>query len=158
MRVNSMFLAFVAVVVLLTFSTPFVPLAQQNTVYATAQDVKSIKFPAAWDASREVRLFWGRVDDDIVVLSSGCGIIIGACAGCIVGRIISTSDDRNEAILIGAIVGSIIGGTAFFAVVRNNQTGAPPPLPIRFMGKSPEYVQSYTDAYRETKTRSFWKK
>ena len=158
MKVSSMFYTFVAVVVLLTFSTPFVTLAQQNTVYAAAQDVKSIKFAAARDANREVRLFWGTVDEDIVVLGCASGIIIGACAGCLVGRIISTSDDRNEVMLIGAIIGSIIGGTALTAVARNNQTGAPPPLPIRFMGKSPEYVQSYTDAYRETKTRSLWKK
>ena len=157
MRVNSIFLAFVAVVALLTFSTPFVTLAQQNTVYAAAQDVKSIKYVAARDASREVRLFWGTVDEDIVVLSCASGIIIGACAGCLVGRIISTSDDRNEAMLIGAIIGSIIGGTALTAVARNYQTGAPPPLPIQFMGKSPEYVQSYNDAYR-AKTRSLWKK
>ena len=172
MRIISLFPTLVAVMAVLTFSMPFATLAQQNTLQvgdeaAAARDVTSMsiaaKFAAARDANRDVRIRFGLeyldMYTDLGYLT--CGIAIGAGAGCIVGGIIyittSDSDDKSEAMLIGAIIGSIVGGAISSRIINNNQTGPPTPSPIRFMGKSPKYIQFYTDAYR-VKTRSLWKK
>ena len=172
MRVNSMFHALVAIVALLTFSTPFLTFAQQNATYAAARDATSIKFAAARDASRDVRILfnmipglYGLEDSDIIAmvfcLSCANGGIIGAGIGCIAGAIHGNPGEKTEAMLIGTtlggIIGSIVYGAALIAGVWPNQTGSPPPLPNRFMGKSPEYVQAYTDAYR-VKTRALRKR
>lgn len=90
MRVNSMFHALVAIVALLTFSTPFLTVAQQNTVGA--------QLAAEQDASRDIRILFGMVglvpelgySEMIgIIFYMGCvnGGIIGAGIGCASGAL-----------------------------------------------------------------------
>ena len=96
MKINSMFHMLVILVALLTFSIPFVALAQQYSVYAEATAAAQRDATANTDST-----FW---------------FIIG-CFGNVLGLIYAN-----------------------YAV--------PSPPASRLVGKSPEYVAAYSDAYK----------
>ena len=81
------------------------------------------------------------------------GCIVGALVGCIVGSFFpDTSGYSSIAPAVpsdGMIAGTLIGGVIGFLVPIALVSGSPSnPQPKRLLGKSPEYVESYTDAYR----------
>lgn len=158
-----MFPTLVAVVVMLTFSAPFTSLAQQvpmqtQTESAAARNTNTmlrleIKATAARDANSDIVKLSDVVlfDPHDPVMRCGCtsvGAMVGAGLGCLVGHLIGridSSGDSRDWMIIGTLVGTLVGGVVLDNWIFNNQTG---PLPKRFLGKSPEYIQSYTDAYR----------
>ena len=76
MRIDSVFHMFFAFMVVLTFSIPFVTLAQQNSVKmesttSVAQDLRAIKAEAERDANNDVNKF----------LWFGKGAVIGSATG-----------------------------------------------------------------------------
>ena len=148
----------------LMFSMPFSTFAQQNVVSAkTANDTGSdgntvileAKAAAEQDASRDVnKLVWfgaGLVASSII----GWG---GASVGCLVGGQIDPpsgsgllyTDTISDGQIIGTLVGLVVGASIPLILIYNYK---PNPPSERFIGKSPEYIDHYTDAYRK-KSRS----
>ena len=166
MRRDARFHILVFCMAMLTFSLPFATLAQQNSVRvkaktAEAQDANVIrseaKVAAEQHASRDInKLLWFSAGVGVAIVGS----TIGAGIGCVVGSSINPGTYTegfffpdyapSEAQCIGPFIGMAIGGLAPLIGIYGYQ-GNPPPE--RLVGKSPEYVVFYTDAYK-AKTRS----
>lgn len=168
MRISSVFPTLVAVVVVLIFPAPSTSLAQQvpmqtQTKSAAVRNTNitplETKATAAQDASSDI----GNLSDVVLfdphdpVMRIGCisvGAGLGCLAGCLIG-VIDSSGDSRDWMIMGTLVGAVVGGVVPRNYwVFNHQMGPPPK---RFLGKSPEYIQFYTDAYR-TKARVLQKK
>ena len=148
-----------ALMVVLTFSMPFATLAQQKSVQteiseaAAAQDrnamILEIKVAAEQDAINDI--------DDFLWFSVGLGIAYvaggaGGLAGYIVGDEISPSVDAylipyvsGPGGTIGLFVGAAAGALASIIAIYKSPVHVPAG---RLIGKSPEYVEFYTDIYR----------
>ena len=125
----------------LIFTTPFTTLAQQNSVEVQA------KMAAKRDAETDTnKVLWTGVGCAIclsTVLGGFVGVGIGSLGpqsysgGCL--QLIS--DEQMCGLCIGAPVGCLIP-----LIVINTYRLVPPPE--RLLGKSPQYVDFYTDAYK----------
>ena len=129
---------------LLLFSAMPVSLAQQSAVQAEAEADANSDMP-------KVRWFM------LGAVSSTAGCILGCVGGCLVGRILDpgtapdffiyapvTSDGQASCLIAGAfLLGVLAVPTAVFEYPHN-----PNPPPERLLGKSAEYVEAYTKAYR----------
>ena len=152
MRIRSTFHILSVLTVILTFSMPFAILAQQNSVQtevseaAAEQDRKpttlEIKVTAEQDASNDF--------NDFLWFSVGLGVsYIGGVGGGFAGGIIGDGgflqDDAS-----GFVVGAIAGIVASLIAIYKSSVHVPP---WRLIGKSPEYVELYTEAYRRKMRR-----
>ena len=163
MRIRSTFHTFVLMATLLTFSMSSVTLAQQNSLKVEARaaaepDAKlislEVKATAERDAGRDInKPLWFGAGMGIGIL----GTTVGTLAGCAVGSIIDppsssglfyfeTSTGQDVGTLIGAAAGCLLPLVGIYSY-----KGHPPTE--RLIGKSPEYVELYTDAYT-AKSRS----
>ena len=138
-RVPAFFMA-----ALLLFSGMPVSLAQQSAVRAEAEADANSDMP-------KVRWFM------LGAVSSTAGCILGCVGGGFVGRILDpgsapdffiyspvTSQGQASCLLAGAfLLGVLAVPAAVFDYPHN-----PNPLPERLLGKSAEYVEAYTQAYR----------
>ena len=133
----------------LMFNAPFITLAQQNPVQTEAIAA------AERDASNDTNKRSTRMTAVCV------GGAIGGLIGCLVGTALSSADpqptlgfapllDFDERPIILGSIGCAVGALISLGVTHNSPSS---PSPKRLLGKSPEYVEFYTDAYR-TKTRS----
>ena len=146
----------------LTFIMPFFASAEQPPVQdeaeaAVAQDINTVKLEAKAtaqkDASRDVSAaLWMGVGG--LTVATAC---IGGYGGLRIGRTIDDSssggffgygpnDTQAYAMLVGCTVGYLVPfiSTYFYPSI---------PLPTRLVGKSPDYVEFYIDAYKK-KVRS----
>ena len=166
MRRDARFHVLVFCMAVLAFSLPFATYAQQDSVpvaaeTAAAQDANAIRLDAKVAAERHAsldinKLLWFGAGAGIAIV----GGTIGTCIGCAVGSDINpgTSEQGfffpsyapSDAECIGSFIGMAIGGLAPLIGIYNYQGN---PHPERLVGKSPEYVESYTAAYQAT-TRS----
>ena len=130
---------------MLIFGSPMLLYAQQDTVMLAA------KADAEKDAERDVnKLAWFTVG-----LVGGSA---GAIGGCIIGGEIDPpsgsgllyTDTISDGQVIGTLVGAVIGATIPLVGTSLYKPNVPPD---RFIGKSSEYIDHYTDAYRK-KARS----
>ena len=164
MRTHVTFHTFVVLIAVLTVSAPFSAIAQQNAVRieaetAAAQDANVVRLAAKagtpQDASNDTNKRSTRMTAVCV------GGAIGGLIGCLVGTALSSADPQptlgfapllgfdERPIILGSI-GCAVGALISLGVTHNSPSS---PSPKRLLGKSPEYVEFYTDAYR-TKTRS----
>ena len=134
-RVSAFFMA-----TLLLFSTMPVGLAQQNSAQAQAEA------DASADMSNMSKAEWFISGG----LGSAVGCFLGGAGGCLLGKVNpgSTSGTFSETQLYFAAAGAILLGvcavpTAVFVYPHN----ATPP-PERLLGKDPEYIEAYTQAYK----------
>ena len=140
MKRNSTFHVFVFLTTILIFRMPLVPLAQQNSIQI------EVNAAAEADAEKDInKSLW---------LGTGCVIpVITAVVPAII--VMGGSDSRDD-FGIGAAVGGIciLGGCIAGSVGSTVAAlSYQPTIPAeRLIGKSPEYVRFYTDAYR-AKTR-----
>lgn len=158
MRSRSMFHTLgVLILPLLIFGMSSVTLAQQNSVQTggaeitAAEDVKTVrltaKAAAEQDANSDVnRLLWFGAGMGIASIGS----TVGAGIGCIVGSMINSEGNDllilpNTAQVAGILIGGSVGCLAPLIGIHNSSSVNPPPE--RLLGKSPEYVKFYTDAY-----------
>jgi hypothetical protein len=131
---------------------PSVTIAQENSVILetradAAQEASTVRWEAKTaaelDASSDTnKIFW--FGTGFAVFAIGCPV--GACIGCGVGSIIDPSyfyDSTGQG--VGCLVGLTIGVLVPLIRVYSYQTHPPPE---RLIGKSPEYVEFYTDAYK----------
>ena len=128
------------IVTLLLFSTMPISFAQQNTVQAQAEADASADMS---DASKVDWFLLGGV-------GSTMGCFLGCAAGCLLARVNPgyTSEFLSDTQLRFAFAGATLLGvfavpTAVFVYPHN-----PTPPPERLLGKSPEYIQAYTHAYK----------
>ena len=163
---NVRFHVLVFCMAVLVFSLPFATYAQQNSVpvgaeTAAAQDANAMRLEAKVAAERDASLDTNK----LLWFSAGAGIAIvggsiGACIGAAVGSIINPGTYSGDSFFpiyapsraqcTGPFIGIPIGGLVPLIGIYMYQGN---PHPERLVGKSPEYVESYTDTYKAT-TRS----
>lgn len=106
------------------------------------------KVAAEQDVSSDTnKIFW--FGAGFAAFAIGCPI--GGCVGCGVGSIVDPShffDSTGQG--IGCMAGLTVGVLIPIIRIYNH---LPHPPPERLIGKSPEYVEFYTDTYK-AKTRS----
>ena len=171
MRLHFLRHIFIALIVLLTVNLPADTVAEQHSVHPEAQaaiapDTESMqlaaKVAAEQDANRDVnQLVWFGTGIRIAAIGAG----IGALGGCGVGSLLNPEmvdpygvvciapiPNREQAVgmVVGTFVGAAIGGSASFIEAYNYSSNPPTE---RFIGKSPAYIDFYTEAYTQ-KTRS----
>ena len=151
----------------LTLSMPDATLAQQNAVQgaaetAAAQDANAMRFDAKAAAEQDASLDTHKLLWFAAGVGTCCiGAPIGGLVGSVIGDFTAPRDPAAPSGLMpfddisgGAVMGGCIGFTAGVAVSFSAIYQYPPdPPPMRLLGKSPEYVEFYTDAY-QAKARS----
>ncbi len=138
---QSPFLVFLMAV--LIFTAPFTTLAQQDSVEVQA------KMAAKRDAETDTnKWLWTGVGCGTYV-STGLGIFIGLVAGSLGPQTASGSSYISDSQACGICIGATAGCLIPFIVAFNYKLEPPPE---RLLGKSPEYVDAYTSAYK-TKVR-----
>ena len=168
MRICSIFYGIGASIVVLIFSMPFDAFAQQNPVRievsetTTAEDADAVRLAAEaaseQDARRDInKLLWFGAGAGVCCIGGAIGGLTGAFVGNLIAPPADTGLgslapllDFGDGAAVGCIVGSVAGVSIPFNWIYNYQTD---PLPERLLGKSPQYVEFYTDTYR-SKTRS----
>lgn len=121
MRIHSMFHTLVVLTAVLTFSTPFGTFAQQNSGSVEA------KIAAERDAEADVsKPLW---------FGAGC-LLLGVSGGCVGGLGL---ESPLADVMLPSLWAAGIAGSYFYR---------PDPPAERLLGKSPEYVAFYTDAYK----------
>ena len=136
-RISAFFMA-----TLLLFSTMPVSLAQQNSVQAQAEA------DAHRDVSRDMK---GGLWFTLGLVGSSAGTVTGCASGLLVALLIDFD-------IIGFVPGTpdtscALAGTFLFGVLAvpicvHLYPHSPSPPPERLLGKTPEYVAVYTQAYR----------
>ena len=155
------------VIVILIFSMPFAALAQQNSVEietkTTAADADAVrlaaKAAAEQDASGDInKPLWFGAGAGICCIGGAVGGLAGAYVGNLIapptGGSLGPFLDFGDGAAAGCLVGAVAGVSIPFIGIENSQ--AEPPTE-RLLGKSPAYVEFYTDAYQK-KTRSLRKR
>ena len=146
MRIWLMFRRLTALTAVLTFSTPFVTLAQQNSVQreaenAAAQDVYAVRLEAKTAAERDAS---SDINKPLWFCMGICIPCIGVPIGAISGSIASSMINQPEQ--VGEFIGPVVGILVPFMMTYHYQSHPPSK---RLIGKSPEYVIFYTNAYRK---------
>ena len=138
-RVSVLFMA-----ILLLFSTMSVSLAQQHAVQAQAEA------DASADMSSISKTEWFILGG----LGSAVGCFLGCAGGCLLGKVNSdytsvpiSNTQAHFAFAGGILLGVCAVPTAVF-VYPHNVT----PPSERLLGKSPEYIEAYTQAYKSRTT------
>ena len=138
MKMSSTFHISVFLMVVLVCSMPFIALAQQNSVEEQAK--MAAKRDAETDTNQSA---WFGVGCASTILGGAVGIGVGSLGPQSSQNILSPfiSDQQGDGCGIGMIVGCLIP----FLVADNYKVE---PRPERLLGKSPEYVDFYTSAYK----------
>ena len=152
MRLSSTFHVLVFWTVVLIFSMPFVTLAQQNpaeaeiaVIQGTHAMILEAKAAAERDASNDFNLpLW--------LIAGGAGVTalggIGFFAGCAIGLIIDSPQGCeliSSGMVLGGLAGYGIGLSAPLYGIYKYKAAVPSE---RLIGKSPEYIEVYTNTYR----------
>ncbi len=152
-----MFHTLIVLTTVLTLSAPFVALAQQNpTQTAVTQDANGLNLEIKAAAERDARKDLNKNSGFLVSGSALAGCIIGALVGCLVGSSFPDTSGYSsmtwtipDGMIAGTLIGGIIGGTVGCLVPLSLASRSQSNLqPKRFLGKSPEYVESYTNTYK----------
>ena len=152
---------------MLTVSVPFSAFAQQNPTQTTAEidaGLLAAKAAAEKDASNDVnKLLWFGAGIGICCVGGAIGALIGGSVGLLIDPIrVDESRDLGfapdfvpdtsggGALAIGGGIGLVAGVLVPFIGISRYRSNPPAE---RLLGKSPEYVESYTNAYK-VKARS----
>ena len=127
---------------LLLFSTMPVSFAQENAMQTQAEA------DALRDIDHDMKKGWWFM---FGLVGSSAGFVTGCVGGCLLGT--SIDDPVTNCSIPGSI---LLGALAMPAVVFIYPHNVNPP-PERFLGKTPEYIEAYTQVYR-SKTISLRKR
>ena len=153
MRLYNSFLLMLFVMILPMTWFPATIVAETST-----ESVKSLQSSAIKDAERDAiskanRMSWLGTGSAIAV----GGAVIGAIIGLVGGTIVNPEDAGGGIMILpnteqmaGAGIGAIIGIIAPLVGINYIDIKVPSQ---KFVGKSPEYVEAYTEAYKK-KARS----
>ena len=128
--------AFLMATLLLLSATP-IGFAQQNTVQAQAET------DASADMSDRSKARW--------FLLGGFGSTVGCLLGCAGGFLLGTlnsSNSRSDTPVNCAFAGAVLLGACAVPTAVFRYPYNPTPPPERLLGKSPEYIEAYTHAYK----------
>lgn len=163
MRIHSTFRTLIILTIVLTFSVPFFACAQHNFMEfevsktAAAQHANAVSLEAKAAAEQDASNAVNKRSSDRVVGYAVAGCIVGAFVGCAVGSLFPDTSGYSSmtwTISDGMAAGTLIGGVIGCIVPIALTSGSPSnPQPKRLLGKLPEYVESYTNAYK-VKVRS----
>ena len=129
-RVSAFFMA-----TLLLFSMMPVSLAQQNAAQTQAEA----------DASADIsKADWFMLGG----LGSTLGCFLGCAGGCFLGGLGPHRGAQEDLALAGGILLGVCAVPTAVFVYSHNVT----PPPERLLGKSPEYIEAYTQAYKSRTT------
>ena len=154
MKINSTFHVLVFLMAVLTFSTPFVALAQQNPVKAETeavaeQDAYTMSLQAKANAERDASNDFNLL---VWLIAGGAGVtalgVIGLFAGCAFGLRNDPPQDYEiitGGMVLGGLAGCGIGISAPLYAIYKYKAAVPSE---RLIGKSPEYIEAYTSTYR----------
>ena len=158
MRTRFMFHTLVFFMAVLTFSAPFFALAQQNFMQlevskaGAVQDANAVRLDAKDAAERDASNAVNKSSAGCVAGYAVAGCMVGALVGCAVGSLFPDTSGYSSAtwtIPDGMAAGTIIGGVIGFIVSSALASGSPSnSQPKQLLGKSPEYVESYANAYK----------
>ena len=125
---------------LLLFSTTPVSLAQLNAVKAQAET------DASADMSDMAKAKWFLLGG----LGSTVGCLIGCAGGCLLGSVNRgyTSNSVSNTQANFAFAGAILLGVCAVPITVFGYPHNVTPPPERLLGKSPAYIQAYTQAYK----------
>ena len=153
-----MFHTLIILTIVLTFSAPFFAGAQQNFMQlevskaGAAQDANAVSLEAKDAAERDASNAVNKSSSACVAGYAVAGCIVGALVGCAVGSLFpdtSAYSSMTWTIPDGVVAGTLIGGVIGLIVSSALASGSPSnPQPKRLLGKSPEYVESYANAYK----------
>ena len=143
-------------------SAPFVTRAQEPPINtearASAADGNAGTLAATTAAEqaaaadfKPVRLHW--------LCGGFAAIYVGACAGCFIGCLADPLESDpgglvplpsgGDLMVPGTCIGLAAGGVGAF--IAANAYSPPATLPAQLLGKSPEYIATYTEAYTKKK-------
>ena len=159
MKTHSTFHTLIFLLVVLTFSAPFFALAQQNFMQLevskvdAAQDANAVWLEAKEAAEREASNAVNKRSSACVAGYAVAGCTLGALAGCAVGSLFPDNSAYSsiapgipsDGMIAGTLIGGIIGLLVPLALTYGSPSN---PQPKRLLGKSPEYVESYVNAYK----------
>lgn len=94
------------------------------------------------------------------LVGSGAGFVTGCAGGCLLGTFIDADSGHfifNDPVTSCGIAGSILLGVLAVPAAVFTYPHNPNPPPERLLGKSPEYIEVYTQVYR-SKTISLRKR
>ena len=134
-------MAIVLLVTLLLFSTIPVSLAQQNAVQAKADALR--------DVNRDMKeSLWFTLG----LVGSSVGTVTGCLSGILGGILISDFNGiyflPDDPVTVCGLTGTIVFGVLAAPICVYMYPHSPTPPSERFLGKTPEYVAAYTQAYR----------
>ena len=147
-RLTSTFHTLVFLIAVLIFSAPLVARAQQSSAQteaeaAAAQDINVVHLQAKTDAESDANSDINK----LACLSAGASAaIIGGSCG------ISYMDEsyiEPGLLEIAAFAGGFAMGAGIFSALIGTYSYPPSPPPEKLIGKSPEYVMVYAEAYRK---------
>ena len=127
----------VLMVILLIFSTLPVSLAQQHVVQAQAET------DASADISNKLKAKW--------FLLGGAGSTVGCLLGCVGGTLLGGGNSAGTSSISQTYFpwgGAILLGVCAVPIAAFTYSHNATPPPERLLGKSPEYIQTYTHAYK----------
>lgn len=132
--------------VILTFSAPFVAFAQQNSVQvedAATKEVNAVRLAAITaaesDANSNINKF------ACFGAGAGAAIVGGLCGVFYVSEAYYTPAFPEVAVFVGGFA----SGAGIFTSLVGSYSYPPNPPPEKLIGKSPEYVMVYAEAYRK---------
>ena len=153
MKLKDSFQILALFMAVLMFDMPFGTVAEQDSVQveagaATGSDGNAVileaKTAAAQDASCDVNnLVWfgaGLVGASLIFVGTIGGCLLGPPSDSSSFYALYPSEGQMGYALVGAVLGASIPSTLIYIYKPNLP-------PERFIGKSPEYIDHYTDAY-----------
>ena len=153
-----MFHTLVVLMVVLTFSTSFATLAQQNPVLTevsktAAQNANTVALEAKAAAERDASK---DTNEPLWFCIGGPTLLFGFLYGVMGGHMILNASEYTGGWVIDfeeyqarvCGVGSLALGASCIGIVGRGIFAETPPPPDRLIGKSPEYVESYLNAYK----------
>ena len=158
MRIHSMFHTLIVLTIALIFNAPCISLAQQNFMQlevskaAAAQDTNAVRLEAKAAAERNASNDANKNSRARVSGYALAGCIVGALVGCVVGSYFPDTSAYSsmapaipsDGMIAGTLIGGAIGCLVPLTLASQSQSN---PQPKQLLGKSPEYVEVYTNAY-----------
>ena len=126
-------------ILLLTVVAPLLTLAQEPLA---VEDINALRLRAESDAKKDAGKVMTVLTPFVMGMGSAfAGVMSGVMTGCITDEMYPNMPEA-----VGCAVVAV-GGSPFFLALLNHYNTAPHPPIERLIGKHPEYVKAYVNAY-----------